>query len=35
TFAINGNVPPLIAVWIPNILYAAVAGYLYLKAAKQ
>ncbi|KAA6336815.1 hypothetical protein EZS27_015054 [termite gut metagenome] len=35
TFAINGNMPPLIAVWIPNILYAVVAGYLYLKAAKQ
>jgi lipopolysaccharide export system permease protein len=35
TFAINGNMPPVIAVWIPNVLYALVAGYLYLKAAKQ
>jgi lipopolysaccharide export system permease protein len=31
TFAINGNMPPIIAVWIPNILYALIAGYLYLK----
>lgn len=35
TFAINGNMPPIIAVWIPNLLYAVIAGYLYLKASKQ
>jgi lipopolysaccharide export system permease protein len=35
TFAINGNVPPVVAVWIPNALYACVAGYLYWKVAKQ
>ena len=34
TFAINGNVPPAIAVWIPNILYAGIAFYLYQKAPK-
>lgn len=34
TFAINGNMPPIIAVWIPNILYAFIAVYLYRKAPK-
>ena len=34
TFAINGNTPPFIAVWIPNILYAFIAIYLYRKAPK-
>ena len=34
TFAVNGNVPPMIAVWIPNILYAFIAFYLYKKAPK-
>ena len=34
TFAVNGNVPPAIAVWIPNILYAFIAFYLYKKAPK-
>ncbi|MCD8292985.1 MAG: LptF/LptG family permease [Prevotellaceae bacterium] len=34
TFAVNGNVPPSIAVWIPNILYAFIAFYLYKKAPK-
>ncbi len=34
TFAINGNVPPIIAVWIPNILYTFIAVYLYRKAPK-
>lgn len=34
TFAINGNMPPLIAVWIPNILYTFIAIYLYRKAPK-
>lgn len=34
TFAINGNVPPVIAVWIPNILYSFIAFYLYQKAPK-
>ena len=34
TFAINGNTPPIVAVWIPNILYAIIAVYLYIKAPK-
>ena len=34
TFAVNGNVPPVIAVWIPNILYAGIAFFLYQKAPK-
>jgi lipopolysaccharide export system permease protein len=34
TFAINGNTPPMIAVWIPNILYTFIAIYLYRKAPK-
>ena len=34
TFAINGNTPPIIAVWIPNILYSLIAVYLYKKAPR-
>jgi lipopolysaccharide export system permease protein len=34
TFAVNGNTPPMIAVWIPNILYTFIAIYLYRKAPK-
>lgn len=34
TFAVNGNMPPALAVWIPNILYAFIAFYLYRKAPK-
>ena len=34
TFAINANFPALIAVWIPNIFFAAVAIYLYRKAVR-
>ena len=34
TFAINGNASPLLAVWVPNILYAFIAVYLYRKAPK-
>lgn len=34
TFAVNGNVPPIVAVWIPNILYTFIAIYLYRKAPK-
>lgn len=30
TFAINANVPPLIAVWIPNIVFAFIAFILYV-----
>ncbi|HWJ30477.1 MAG TPA: LptF/LptG family permease [Flavisolibacter sp.] len=34
TFAIKGNFPPLIAAWIPNIVFTFVAYYLYRKAPK-
>ena len=34
TVAVNGNMPPVIAVWIPNIMYAFIAFYLYRKAPK-
>lgn len=34
TFAINGNMPPALAVWIPNIVYTIIAIYLYTKAPK-
>ncbi len=32
TFAINADTPPLLAAWIPNILYAFIAYYCYKKA---
>jgi len=34
TFAINANTPPMLAAWIPNILFAFVALYCYTKAPK-
>lgn len=34
TFAISGGVPPIVAVWIPNLLYSFIAFYLYKKAPK-
>ena len=34
TFAVNGNTPPVVAVWIPNILYTIIAVYLYKKAPR-
>ena len=34
TFAIIGNASPILAVWIPNILYTFIAIYLYRKAPK-
>lgn len=34
TFAVSGNVPPVVAVWIPNMLYTGIAFYLYRKAPK-
>lgn len=33
-FAIGGSIPPAIAAWIPNMLYALLGIYLYKKAAK-
>jgi len=34
TFATNGSMPALVAVWIPNIVFLIVAGYLAGKAPK-
>ena len=34
TFSVNGGMPPVVAVWIPNILYAFIAFHLYRKAPK-
>ena len=34
TFAINANVPPAIAVWIPNIVFIFIAIYVYKKAPR-
>jgi lipopolysaccharide export system permease protein len=33
-FSTKGNLPPLIAVWIPNFIFSFVALYLYRKAPK-
>lgn len=33
-FAINGLLPPLAAVWAPNVIYGAIAFYLYRTAQK-
>jgi len=33
-FAINGNTPPIVAVWIPNLAYAVIAFFLYRWAAR-
>jgi lipopolysaccharide export system permease protein len=32
TFATNGNMSPLLAVWIPNIFFSIIAVYLAKKA---
>ena len=34
TFAINANTPPMLAAWIPNILFAIVAYFCYRKAPR-
>jgi lipopolysaccharide export system permease protein len=33
-FAVNGGTPPLLAVWIPNLMYAFIAFFLYRWAAR-
>lgn len=32
SFAVSGIVSPLVAAWIPNIVFIVIAGYLYSKA---
>lgn len=34
TFAINGNLSPLVAVWIPNFAFASIGAWLYVRAPK-
>ncbi|WP_075602255.1 LptF/LptG family permease [Saccharicrinis aurantiacus] len=34
TFAVNGSMNPLLAVWIPNIVFSLIGVYLYQKAPK-
>lgn len=34
TFAINSDWPPIVAAWVPNILFTFVAAYLYHKAQR-
>ena len=34
TFAASGTIPPAIAVWIPNLIFAAIAYYLVKVAPK-
>jgi len=34
TFAVNGRLPSLIAVWLPNMIFTTVGIYLYWKAPK-
>ena len=34
SYAVNGNADPLLAAWLPNILYALIGIYLYVKAPK-
>ncbi len=34
TFAINGNMSPILAVWLPNIVFAVIAVTLYFRAPK-
>jgi lipopolysaccharide export system permease protein len=34
TFATNGNLPALLAVWIPNIIYAVFGIFLLQRAPK-
>jgi lipopolysaccharide export system permease protein len=33
-FSTKGNLPPLIAAWIPNLIFVLVVIYLYRKAPK-
>ena len=32
TFAINANTPPILAAWIPNIIFAIIAYFCYRQA---
>lgn len=34
TFSTKGNMPPMLAAWLPNIIFSCVAGILYVKTPK-
>jgi lipopolysaccharide export system permease protein len=34
TFSVKGNLPPMLAAWLPNIVFSFIAYYLYRKAPK-
>jgi lipopolysaccharide export system permease protein len=34
SFAINGSMPSLLAVWLPNIIFMIIGLFLYYKAPK-
>jgi lipopolysaccharide export system permease protein len=34
TFSIKGNFPPMLAAWLPNIIFSVLAGWLYVRAPK-
>ena len=34
TFAVSGSMPPLLAVWLPNIFFSIIGAVLYFKAPK-
>ena len=34
TFAVNGYTSPRVAMWIPNVVYAVIAIFLYIRAAR-
>ena len=34
TFAVSGSLSPFVAVWLPNVIYAVIAAYLYRRAPK-
>ena len=34
TFAVSGSVPPVVAVWIPNLIYVFITLFLYRKAPR-
>jgi lipopolysaccharide export system permease protein len=34
TFSIKGNFPPMLAAWLPNIIFGALAVWLYIRTPK-
>ena len=35
TFAVSGYTSPMVAMWIPNVIYSLIAAYLYHRASKM